>query len=113
MLQQHFPNEDMRADHVDGYCVCKCLIKFPLAMHFDGKVKPTARRRIMPPKEAEEDSGGSSVQLGSADEKVGSQTRDSKETRDTVDKSESLEKMKVKMDEKSPYIRTLGIWKFD
>lgn len=41
---QHFPNEEMRLDHVDGYCVCKTLIKYPLALHFDGQLKPIARK---------------------------------------------------------------------
>eukprot|EP00922_Rhytidocystis_sp_ex-Travisia-forbesii_P053247 GHVS01078961.1.p1 GENE.GHVS01078961.1~~GHVS01078961.1.p1 ORF type:complete len:921 (+),score=193.14 GHVS01078961.1:386-3148(+) len=35
---QHFPNEEMRNDHVDGYCVCKSLILFPLVMELTGKI---------------------------------------------------------------------------
>ncbi|CEL95401.1 unnamed protein product [Vitrella brassicaformis CCMP3155] len=37
---QHFPNEEMKNDHVDGYCTCRALIQYPLVMQLDGEVGP-------------------------------------------------------------------------
>lgn len=37
---QHFPNEEMKNDHVDGYCVCKSLVQYPLVMKMNGSVGP-------------------------------------------------------------------------
>lgn len=44
---QHFPNEEMRLDHIDGYCVCKSLIKYPIALHLDGTVRAVKRRPVI------------------------------------------------------------------
>ncbi|CRG94095.1 conserved Plasmodium protein, unknown function [Plasmodium gallinaceum] len=35
---QHFPNEELRNNHIDGYCVCKTLIKFPVVLLCNGEV---------------------------------------------------------------------------
>lgn len=35
---RHFPDEEMREHHINGYCICKSLIKFPVAMLITGRV---------------------------------------------------------------------------
>ncbi|KEP67277.1 UNVERIFIED_CONTAM: XPG N-terminal domain-containing protein [Hammondia hammondi] len=37
---QHFPNEEMKQDHVDGYCVCKTLLQYPLVIQLSATVGP-------------------------------------------------------------------------
>ncbi|PFH35866.1 XPG N-terminal domain-containing protein [Besnoitia besnoiti] len=37
---QHFPNEEMKHDHVDGYCVCKTLLQYPLVIQLSATVAP-------------------------------------------------------------------------
>ncbi|KAL8431965.1 hypothetical protein Efla_002802 [Eimeria flavescens] len=35
---QQFPSEEMRCEHVDGYCIGKCLVSYPLVLREDGDV---------------------------------------------------------------------------
>lgn len=37
---QHFPNEEMKDDHVDGYCVCKSLVRYSLVLQLNATVGP-------------------------------------------------------------------------
>ncbi|KAL8453008.1 hypothetical protein Emag_002094 [Eimeria magna] len=53
---QQFPSEEMRCEHVDGYCVGKCLVSYPLVLRESGEVAvleaPTgAPRAALPPKD--------------------------------------------------------------
>lgn len=35
---RHFPDEELKEHHINGYCICKSLIKFPVAMLITGRV---------------------------------------------------------------------------
>ena len=39
---QTFPTEDMKSDHVDGYCICKVLVQNSPVLHLqDHAIRPT------------------------------------------------------------------------
>eukprot|EP00920_Eleutheroschizon_duboscqi_P041466 GHVT01099613.1.p1 GENE.GHVT01099613.1~~GHVT01099613.1.p1 ORF type:complete len:776 (+),score=105.72 GHVT01099613.1:1571-3898(+) len=46
---QHFPSAEMKNDHVDGYCVCKALIHYPVIMQLDGRLGFLHQQGLTPP----------------------------------------------------------------
>jgi hypothetical protein len=47
---QTFPNEEMKTDHVDGYCTCKVLVQSSPVLHStDGDVRPLGSTTGAPP----------------------------------------------------------------